>query len=57
MGQRRYKSELGLPTGEEVRRHRILHRHGRGDATAPFRPYDQGVESPGDVLSGRTVTS
>ena len=37
-------SELGLPTGKRARLHRILFRHGLGNGTAMFLPYDQGLE-------------
>ena len=37
-------SELGLPTGKRARLHRILYRHGLGNGTAMFLPYDQGLE-------------
>ncbi len=36
--------ELGLSTGKRARLHRILHRHGLGNGTAIFLPYDQGLE-------------
>jgi fructose-bisphosphate aldolase, class I len=36
--------ELGLSTGKKVRLHRILRRHGLGNGTAIFLPYDQGLE-------------
>jgi class I fructose-bisphosphate aldolase len=35
---------LGLDTGKRARLHRILHRHGLGNGTALFLPYDQGLE-------------
>ncbi len=37
-------SELGLSTGKKARLHRILYRHGLGNGTALFLPYDQGLE-------------
>lgn len=37
-------SELGLPAGKRARLHRILFRHGLGNGTAIFLPYDQGLE-------------
>jgi len=37
-------SELGLSTGKKARLHRILRRHGLGNGTALFLPYDQGLE-------------
>jgi fructose-bisphosphate aldolase, class I len=36
--------ELGLNTGKKARLYRILHRHGLGNGTALFLPYDQGLE-------------
>jgi class I fructose-bisphosphate aldolase len=36
--------ELGLATGKKARLHRILYRHGIGNGTAIFLPYDQGLE-------------
>ncbi len=37
-------SELGLNTGKKARLHRILYKHGVGNGTAIFLPYDQGLE-------------
>src|SRR5215831_4143774 len=37
-------AELGLDTGKKARLHRILYRHGLGNGTAIFLPYDQGLE-------------
>jgi fructose-bisphosphate aldolase, class I len=36
--------ELGLSTGKRARLHRILRKHGLGNGTAIFLPYDQGLE-------------
>ncbi|MEQ7125846.1 fructose-bisphosphate aldolase [Actinopolymorpha sp. B11F2] len=36
--------QLGLSTGKKARLHRILFRHGLGNGTAIFLPYDQGLE-------------
>lgn len=36
--------ELGLNTGKKARLHRILFKHGLGNGTALFLPYDQGLE-------------
>jgi class I fructose-bisphosphate aldolase len=36
--------ELGLNTGKKARLHRILFKHGLGNGTAIFLPYDQGLE-------------
>ena len=36
--------ELGLGTGKKARLHRILYKHGLGNGTAMFLPYDQGLE-------------
>ena len=44
MAQRPALSELGLSTGKKARLHRILHKHGLGNGTAIFLPYDQGLE-------------
>jgi len=35
---------LGLAAGKKTRLHRILYRHGLGNGTAIFLPYDQGLE-------------
>jgi fructose-bisphosphate aldolase, class I len=35
---------LGLSPGQKARLHRILYRHGLGNGTAIFLPYDQGLE-------------
>lgn len=35
---------LGLNTGKKTRLHRILYKHGLGNGTALFLPYDQGLE-------------
>jgi fructose-bisphosphate aldolase, class I len=44
-------AELGLNTGKKARLHRILYRHGLGNGTAIFLPYDQGLEhGPRDFL-------
>lgn len=60
MNRRRALSGLGLSTGKRARLYRILHRHGLGNGTAMFLPYDQGLEygcGPGDgegvLRSGR----
>lgn len=37
-------SSLGLPAGKHARLHRILYRHGVGNGSAIFLPYDQGLE-------------
>lgn len=37
-------SELGLNTGKKARLNRILFKHGLGNGTALFLPYDQGLE-------------
>src|SRR5436190_17605010 len=37
-------SECGLSTGKKARLHRILFKHGVGNGTAIFLPYDQGLE-------------
>jgi class I fructose-bisphosphate aldolase len=37
-------SEIGLNTGKKARLHRILFKHGLGNGTAIFLPYDQGLE-------------
>jgi fructose-bisphosphate aldolase, class I len=44
MPQRPTLSQLGLNTGKKARLHRILYRHGVGNGTALFLPYDQGLE-------------
>jgi fructose-bisphosphate aldolase, class I len=37
-------ASLGLSTGKKARLHSILYRHGLGNGTALFLPYDQGLE-------------
>lgn len=44
MFERPQLSELGLSTGKKARLYRILYRHGVGNGTAIFLPYDQGLE-------------
>lgn len=44
MAQRLPLSQLGLSTGKKARLHRILHKHGVGNGSAVFLPYDQGLE-------------
>ena len=44
MATRPSLKELGLSTGKKARLHRILHKHGLGNGTAIFLPYDQGLE-------------
>jgi class I fructose-bisphosphate aldolase len=35
---------MGLDTGKKARLHQVLYRHGLGNGTALFLPYDQGLE-------------
>jgi class I fructose-bisphosphate aldolase len=44
MATRPALSALGLSTGKKARLHRILFKHGLGNGTAIFLPYDQGLE-------------
>jgi fructose-bisphosphate aldolase, class I len=44
MNARPALDELGLNTGKKARLYRILRRHGLGNGTAMFLPYDQGLE-------------
>ena len=44
MSTRRSLDQLGLSAGKKARLHRILYRHGLGNGTAIFLPYDQGLE-------------
>ncbi|HXZ65926.1 MAG TPA: hypothetical protein VEH05_14380 [Streptosporangiaceae bacterium] len=44
MSTRPNLDQLGLSTGKKARLHRILYRHGLGNGTAIFLPYDQGLE-------------
>src|SRR3978361_1248564 len=45
-------SSLGLPAGKLARLHRILYRHGVGNGSAVFLPYDQGLEhGPRDLFA------
>jgi fructose-bisphosphate aldolase, class I len=44
MNERPGLEGLGLSTGKRARLHRILRRHGLGNGTAIFLPYDQGLE-------------
>ncbi len=48
-------SGLGLSTGKKARLHRILFKHGLGNGTAIFLPYDQGLEhGPRDFFENPT---
>jgi class I fructose-bisphosphate aldolase len=50
-------AELGLNTGKKARLHRILHRHGLGNGTAIFLPYDQGLEhGPRDFFANAAAS-
>ena len=52
MSRRPSLSDSGLPTGKKARLHRIRHRHGLGNGTALFPPYDQGLEhGPRDLFA------
>ena len=52
MTRRPSLAELGLNTGKKARLYRILHRHGLGNGTAVFLPYDQGLEhGPRDFVA------
>jgi fructose-bisphosphate aldolase, class I len=44
MSTRRALEQTGLSPGKKARLHRILYRHGLGNGTAIFLPYDQGLE-------------
>ena len=44
MNNRQPLDQLGLGVGKKARLYRILHRHGLGNGTALFLPYDQGLE-------------
>ena len=44
MNTRPALDDLGLNTGKKARLYRILRRHGLGNGTAMFLPYDQGLE-------------
>ncbi len=44
MNARPALGHLGLSTGKKARLYRILCRHGLGNETAMFLPYDQGLE-------------
>src|SRR3954467_8474088 len=44
MASRLPLGKRGLSTGKKARLHRILHKHGLGNGTAIFLPYDQGLE-------------
>ncbi|HKE98225.1 MAG TPA: fructose-bisphosphate aldolase [Actinomycetes bacterium] len=51
-------AELGLSTGKKARLHRILYRHGLGNGTAMFLPYDQGLEhGPRDFFANPAAGS
>jgi fructose-bisphosphate aldolase, class I len=43
-------AECGLSAGKKARLHRILYKHGLGNGTALFLPYDQGLERQGFLL-------
>jgi class I fructose-bisphosphate aldolase len=50
-------AELGLNTGKKARLHRILYRHGLGNGTAIFLPYDQGLEhGPRDFFANAAAS-
>ncbi len=44
MAQRMSLEQIGVGAGKKARLHRILYRHGVGNGTAIFLPYDQGLE-------------
>jgi fructose-bisphosphate aldolase, class I len=44
MGTRLRLGQCGLSAGKKARLHRILYKHGLGNGTALFLPYDQGFE-------------
>ncbi|MCU7729414.1 fructose-bisphosphate aldolase [Actinoplanes sp. KI2] len=44
MSARLRLSQCGLSAGKRARLHRILYKHGLGNGTALFLPYDQGLE-------------
>ena len=44
MSARLRLSSCGLGAGKRARLHRILYKHGLGNGTALFLPYDQGLE-------------
>jgi fructose-bisphosphate aldolase, class I len=44
MAQRISLDQIGVGAGKKARLHRILFRHGLGNGTAVFLPYDQGLE-------------
>ena len=49
--------ELGLSTGKKARLHRILRKHGLGNGTAIFLPYDQGLEhGPRDFFANQDAS-
>ncbi|GAA0815691.1 class I fructose-bisphosphate aldolase [Spirilliplanes yamanashiensis] len=50
--------QCGLNTGKKTRLHRILYRHGLGNGTALFLPYDQGLEhGPRDFFANPDAAS
>ena len=49
--------QLGLSAGKKARLHRILYRHGLGNGTAIFLPYDQGLEhGPRDFFANASAS-
>ena len=44
MAHRMSLDQIGVGSGKKARLHRILFRHGLGNGTAVFLPYDQGLE-------------
>ena len=49
--------ELGLSTGKRAGLHRILRKHGLGNGTAIFLPYDQGLEhGPRDFFANQAAS-
>jgi len=57
MSTRPALDRIGLSSGKKARLHRILYRHGLGNGTAIFLPYDQGLEhGPRDFFANPSAS-
>jgi fructose-bisphosphate aldolase, class I len=57
MSTRPALDQIGLSPGKKARLHRILYRHGLGNGTAIFLPYDQGLEhGPRDFFANPSAS-
>src|SRR6185312_3133493 len=57
MSTRLRLAQCGLSAGKKARLHRILYKHGLGNGTALFLPYDQGLEhGPRDFFANEAAS-